>query len=480
MLSLEEYARLDGLGLAELVRRKEVTPRELADTAFAAVRKLNPKINAVLQQLEKESAAEIEAGLPDGPFRGVPFGIKELICHAKGVSLDMGSRLAKGCVFPHDTELMARFRRAGLVTVVTTQTPEFGYNPTTETVLHGPVRNPWDPTRSAGGSSGGSGAAVAAGILPLAHANDGGGSIRIPASCNGLVGLKPTRDRVPTGPDASDPLSGLAIEGAVTKTVRDAAAILDCIAGPDVGAPGFIAPPSRPFAEALARPTGRLRIAFTTRSPAGGTIDPACAAAVERTAKLLADQGHELVDAAPAYDWSAFLESQHVIWTAYTALSVEGVARLTGRKPSIENLEAVTLRCWEEGKRWSALDLLTAQQHCNDVSRAVGAFFEAHDLLLTPTLAQLPARLGTIDQNREDLSAHDWLELLFPYLPFTPLFNVTGQPAISLPLHEHDGVPVGVQLAGRMCAEETLLGVAARLEEAAPWSGRCPPIHAAA
>jgi amidase len=481
MLSLDEYARHDGLGLAELVRRREVTPRELVDTALTATRKLNPKINAVLQLLEKESAGEIEAGLPDGPFRGVPFALKELVIHAKGVRLDMGSRLAQGLTFPHDSELMARFRRAGLVTVGTTQTPEFGYNPTTETVLHGPVRNPWNPAHSAGGSSGGSGAAVAAGIFPLAHANDGGGSIRIPASCNGLVGLKPTRDRIPTGPDASDPLLGLTIEFAVTKSVRDAAALLDAVAGPDVGAPGFIAPPERPFAQALHARPRRLRIAFTTHTPFGARVDPACEAAVQRTAKLLADLGHELVEAAPAYDWAAFVDSQHVIWTAGTAWWIYGMSRLLGREPSAENLEAVTLDCWEAGRRWTALELLAAQQHCNDVSRSVGAFFVEHELLLTPTLARPPVRLGEIDQNRSGLGARAWLESLLPYLPFTPLFNVTGQPAISLPLHWTDGgLPIGVQLAGRMGAEATLLGVAAQLEEAAPWAGRRPPIHVAA
>src|SRR6185369_10770105 len=279
MISLHDYTSHDGLGLAELVARKEVTPDELIAAAFEAVAKVNPKINAVLHTLPRETAAEIRAGLPRGSFTGVPFMIKELVLHAKGVRCEMGSKLAKGFVPEADTELMARFRRAGLVLAGTTQTPEFGYNPTTETTAFGPVHNPWDLGRSPGGSSGGSGAAVAAGIVPIAHANDGGGSIRIPASCDGLVGLKPTRDRTPTGPDAADPLCGWGIELAVSKTVRDTAAILDAVSGPDVGAPGHPVPPARPFLEEVGAPTGRLRIAFSTRPASGRPIDPECVAA---------------------------------------------------------------------------------------------------------------------------------------------------------------------------------------------------------
>jgi amidase len=232
MISLNDYSSYDGLGLAALVARKEVTAKELLDAALTGVAKVNPQLNAVLQTLPEMAASEIASRPPSGPFAGVPFVIKELVLHAKGVRVDSGCRLAQGVIPDADTELMARFRRAGLVLMGTTQTPELGYNPTTETVLFGPVHNPWDLGRSAGGSSGGSGAAVAAGIVPVAHANDGGGSIRIPAACNGLVGLKPTRDRTPTGPDYADPLCGLAIEFAVTRTVRDAAALLDAVAGP--------------------------------------------------------------------------------------------------------------------------------------------------------------------------------------------------------------------------------------------------------
>jgi amidase len=481
MISLSDYSSYDGLGLAALVARKEVTPKELLEAALAGVAKVNPKINAVLQTLPEMAAAEIAARAPSGPFAGVPFVIKELVLHAKNVRLDSGCRLAQGMVPDADTELMARFRRAGLVLMGTTQTPELGYNPTTETVLHGPVHNPWDLGRSAGGSSGGSAAAVAAGILPVAHANDGGGSIRIPASCNGLVGLKPTRDRTPTGPDYADPLCGLAIEFAVTRTVRDAAALLDAVAGPDVGAPSMIAPPARPYANEVGAPAGRLRIAWTTTPASGEKIDPECVKAVHETVRTLEGLGHTLIEGGPKYDWDAFLDNIHPIWTAFTALSIDLAAKATGRKPSLDNLEAVTLACYEDGKRVTALELLYAQAHGNMLSRIVGAFFENVDALVTPVLARPPAPLGEINQNKAGMSAREWTRQIFPYLPFTPIFNTTGQPAISLPLYwTPAGLPIGVQIAGRFADEATLIRLASQLEQARPWAKRRPPVHVSA
>ncbi len=472
MLALSDYARHDGLGLAELVRRKDVKPEELLASALAAVEKVNPRLNAVLQTLPDE------IGVPGGPFAGVPFVIKELVLHAKNVRCDMGSRLAQGFVAPEDTELMVRFRRAGLVLAGTTQTPELGYNPTTETTLFGPVRNPWDLGRSAGGSSGGSAAAVAAGIVPIAHANDGGGSIRIPASCNGLVGLKPSRDRVPTGPDYSDPLCGLACEFVVTRSVRDAAALLDAVAGPDVGAPSHPVPPARPYRQEVGAKPGRLRIAWTTRPASGERIDAECERAVHETVKLLGELGHTMIEDAPPFDWNAFLENVHVLWTGYTASIVDALAAGMGRKPGLDTLEAVTLACYEEGKRFSAADLLNAMAHGNLVSRQVGAFFEKVDALVTPTIAALPARLGELDQNRRGMTAMEWTRQVFTYCPFTPLFNTTGQPAVSLPLHwSAGGVPLGVQLAGRFGDEAMLLRLAAQLEEGCPWAGKRPPVH---
>ena len=481
MLSLQDYTSRDGLGLADLVARKEVKPEELLEAALSAVEKVNPKINAVLQTLPDPARAEIRRGLPEGPFRGVPFLIKELVLHAKNVRCDMGSKLAQGMVPTEDTELMARFRRAGLLLAGTTQTPELGYNPTTETVLFGPVHNPWDLGRSAGGSSGGSGAAVAAGIVPIAHANDGGGSIRIPASCDGLVGLKPTRDRVPTGPDYSDPLCGLAIEFAVTRSVRDAAALLDAVAGPDVGAPSHPVPPPRPWREAIGAKVKPMRIAWTVTPASGERVDPECEKAVHETVRALTELGHTLIEDAPRYDWDIFLKNVHVIWTGFTVLSVEGVCAALGRKPGPDNLEAVTLACYEDGKRFSTLDLLNSMAHGNTLSRQVGAFFEKVDALVTPTLARPPAPLGELNQNRKGMTAMEWTRQVFGYVPFTPLFNSTGQPAVSLPLHwSAGGLPIGVQIAGRFGDETTVLQLAAQLEQARPWKDKRPKVHAAA
>lgn len=481
MISLKDYASHDGLGLAELVARKQVKPEELIEAALAAVEKVNPKLNAVLQTLPDEARAEIAKGLPNAPFAGVPFMIKELVLHAKGVRCDQGSKLAQGFVPAEDTNLMARFRRAGLVLAGTTQTPEFGYNPTTETVLFGPVHNPWNQGRSAGGSSGGSGAAVAAGIVPLAHGNDGGGSIRIPAACNGLVGLKPTRDRTPTGPDYADPLCGLAIEFALTRSVRDAAALLDCVAGPDVGAPSHPVPPPRPYREEVGANPGKLRIACTVTPASGQKVDPECDKAVRETVKLLQDAGHTVAEDSPKYNWDEFLDKVHVIWAVFGAISADAVAQAMGRKPGPDNLESVTWSCYQDGKRYSALDLLDSMNHNNVLSRMVGAFFEKYDLLITPTIAQPPAKLGELNQNRPGMSAKEWTRQVFAYCPFTPLFNGTGNPAISLPLHwSADGLPIGVQIVGKFGDESTLFRVASQLEQARPWANRRPPLHAGA
>ena len=443
---------------------------------MVVISKVNPKLNAVLQKVPATAKAEIAAGLPNGPFTGVPFVIKELVLHAKGVQFDSGSRLEQGTIAEADTELMARFRRVGLILVGTTQTPELGYNPTTETVLHGPVHNPWDTGRSAGGSSGGSGAAVAAGIVPIAHANDGGGSIRIPASCSGLVGLKPTRDRIPTGPDYAEPLCGLAIEFAVTRSVRDAAVLLDAVAGPDTGAPGHSVPPHHPYRQDLTTPPGKLRIAWTTTPASKERIDPEGEKAVHETVKSLGKLGHTMIEAAPSYDWDQFLENAHVIWAAFNPLSVEVSARSSKRKPSRDTLEAVTLACYEDGRRRSALDLLYAQAHNNELSGKVGAFFETVDAFVTPTIARPPA-LGELNQNAE-MTAMEWTRQVFAYCPFRPLFNTTGQPAISLPLHwAACGLPIGVQIAGRFGDESMLICLAAQLEQASPWKDRRPPLH---
>ena len=480
MISLNDYAAYDGLGLADLVARKEVTPEELVSTAVAAIDKVNPRLNAVLQILAEQASAEARGDLPQGPFRGVPFLIKELVLHAKNVRCDMGSRLAQGYVPGSDSELMARFRRAGFVLSGTTQTPELGYNPTTETTLFGPVHNPWRAGHSAGGSSGGSAASVAAGIVPLAHANDGGGSIRIPASCNGLFGLKPSRDRVPTGPDFSDPLCGLACEFVVSRSVRDSAALLDVVAGADVGAPSLPVPPVRPYAEEVGAPAGRLRIAWTTTPASGDKIDVECEKGVHATVRALEELGHDVIEDRPMYDWEEFLDKIHVIWTAYTASAVDDLAALMDRSPGPDTLEAVTLACYEDGKRRTAVELLGSMAHGNTLSRQVGAFFQNYDAFVSPILARPPAPHAEINQNRAGMTAMEWTRQVFSYVPFTPIFNTTGQPAVSLPMHwTPNDLPIGVQIAGRLGDEASLFRLAAQLEEARPWANKRPAVHVA-
>jgi amidase len=478
-MRLDEYASYDGLGLSELVSSGETTAEELRACALEGVARLNPELNAVLQVLEEASAAEARAP-QEGLFRGVPFLVKELICQPKDVPFRMGSRFTgAGVVHDYDTELMTRFRGAGLVTVGTTQTPEFGYNPTTETVAFGPVHNPWKAGHSPGGSSGGSGAAVAAGIVPVAHANDGGGSIRIPAACCGLVGLKPTRDRIPTGPDLSDPLFGLACEFVVSRSVRDSAALLDCVAGADPGAPGILPDSARSYAAELRESARPLRIAFTL-DPASSWVYPECRAALDSAIALLEELGHRVVEASPEYDWDRFIETVHVPWAVFNATTIDALAEQLDVKPSPENLEAVTFAVYEDGKRYSACDLQRALDYHYSVSRAFGRFFEDIDVLVTPTLSRPPVPHGELDQNDASLSARDWTEKLFEYVSYTPQFNTTGQPAVSLPLHWSDaGLPVGVQFAGRFGDEATLLRLAGQLEEARPWRARRPPRHVA-
>lgn len=480
MIGFEEYASLDGIGLAQLIGRGEVSAQEVVDTAIAAIEKMNPHVNAVLQFLPDAATATAQAGLPSGPFRGVPLLIKEIVLSAKGVRCESGSALAEGYVPKADTELMARFRGAGLVLCGTTRTPEFGYSPTTEPRFHGAVRNPWKAGHSPGGSSGGAGAAVAAGIVPIAHASDGGGSIRIPASCNGLVGLKPSRDLIPTGPDYGDLLYGLAAEFALTRTVRDTAALLDAVGGADIGAPGMPLPAPESYATAITRPPKPLRIAWTTQAGSGEQSASECQAAVHDTVQTLQELGHTLIEGAPRYDWEAFLKSTHLLQVSCLASGVASIAAELGRVPSPDNLEAVTFAMYEEGKRYTAIELTTALGQQNTVSRQVGAFFESVDMLLTPTMKLPPCRLGEFDQNSAVTSPWEWSQKIFSYVPFPAVFNTTGQPAISLPMHwSSAGLPIGVQLAGRFGDDATLLQLAAQLEQARPWKQRRPPIHVA-
>jgi len=477
-MNLGEFTKYDGLGLAELVKNKDVLPAELLEMAIKAVEKLNPKLNAVVKIFEENALEEIKQGLPSGAFEGVPFLFKELAIHAKNVPQSMGSRVAENSVFPVDSELMKRFRQAGFVTFGTTTTPEFGYNAATEAVLYGPTRSPWDLNYSPGGSSGGSAASVAAGIVPVAHANDGGGSIRIPASCSGLVGLKPTRGRIPAGPLNSEPLNGIAIEFALTKTVRDTAHLLDAVGGPDIGCYGSPANPEIAYKNVLDVPVRPLKIAWTAKPNSGVPVDEECLKALYETVQLCQELGHIVVEASPQYEQEPFANATLTIWTANIYKMIEGASRLTGKTPSEKNIEAAIWQCYQYGKELKASDLLDAINTNAMVSRQVGGFFTDYDILLSPTLATLPAKIGELNANNSSINAQEWTEQIFTYAPFTNLFNATGQPSISLPLKmSSTGLPIGMQFTGRFADEATLLQLAAQLEQALPWKNRKPGVH---
>ncbi|OCA87168.1 amidase [Pseudobacillus wudalianchiensis] len=474
-MKFSEYSIYDAVGLAELVKKKEVTPKELAEAAFKGIEKVNPAINAVVQILDKQVDKEIERGLHDGPFTGVPFLIKELGIQAAGVSISSGSRLLAGLVTPTDDELMTRFRKSGLLTVGTTTTPEFGYNFTTESVLHGPTRNPWNIERSAGGSSGGSAAAVAAGIVPIAHANDGAGSVRVPASYNGLIGFKPTRGRVPTGPNTSEPAYGRSSSFAITRSVRDTAALLDCVSGPDVGCYAWAERPKLPYKEEALRAPGRLRIAWSAQPQNQAPVNEEVVRVLHQTVKLCEELGHEVIEAAPVVDeeWHSLAALR--IKAAYTTAAINKASARLKRTPSEENLETAIWSAYQIGQSLKAAELLEAFDIQNRISRSVGEFFTHYDVLLTPTAAQLPPVIGELNMDAPDSDMKGFGKKIFRYFPFTRLFNTTGQPAVSLPLGwSASGLPIGMQFAGRFADEATLFRLAGQLEEACSWNTKTP------
>ncbi|WP_409464439.1 amidase [Amycolatopsis sp. GA6-003] len=475
-MRLDEYAALDATALAALIASGEVAAAEVAALAVEAIGKVDPELNAVA---DGPFDRPLEYAR-DGRFAGVPFAIKDLVLHAAGVPTRMGTRLlGKGVVPPEDTHLMERFRAAGLATLAVTTTPELGFNGNSEALAYGSTRNPWNTGHSAGGSSGGSAALVAAGALPIAHANDGGGSIRVPAACTGLVGLKPTRGRVPAGPDFSDPLYGMGVELAVTRTVRDTAALLDEVAVSCPGDPYVLAPPARPWLEEVGADPGRLRIAVHTESWSGSYVDPEVARAVEAVAEVLEAAGHHVERATPVFEWESFLHANQVLWSGFLAGAVAGIEEMTGVAAGPENLERTTWACVEYGRSLSAMELTAALGAMNVVSRVAGRFFTEYDLLLTPTTNTPALPLGRLDANAE-LAAGEWTRQLFDACSFTPLFNQTGAPAISLPLGQSvQGLPIGVQLGGPVCSESVLLRVAAFLEQAMPWEARRPAVHVA-
>jgi amidase len=477
-MNISDYSAQDGTGLAELIKTRTVSAAEVYSAAQEAIERVQPLINAAVS----EPFAEPLKYDPDGPLAGVPFGLKDLVCHSAGVRTRMGSRITgpDGVSFEQDTELMRRFRNAGLATAVLTATPEMGYNANTEPVINGSTRNPWDPSRSAGGSSGGSGALVAAGAVPVAHANDGGGSTRIPASYNGLVGLKPGRGQVSLAPDMQECLYGFASEFAVTRSVRDAARLLDQVAGWVPGEKYRLPSPSRPYSQELQSDLPPLRIAVHAESWAGTAVGAEVADAVDTVAVKLEELGHHVEAASPVFDWDQFMLAHYRIWAGFLAESVHGVSLISGLQPSSESLEATVLAGWEYGRGLTVLEMGEAAAIVNAISRVVGDFFQRYDVLLTPTTNTPALPLGYLNADDPTLSHEEWTRRIFDVVSFTPLFNLTGGPAISLPLATTaEGLPIGIQLAADHCQEGMLLALAGQLEEALPWEQRRPAIHAA-
>ncbi len=477
MAGFEDYEAYDGLGLAELVRAKQVAPTDLLEAAIARVERRNPALNAVVHKMYDAARRAIADGLPEGPFTGVPYMLKDLGAFAAGVPTTGGSRLFADFVPDHDSHLTERCRAAGLVIMAKTNTPEMGISPACEPVLYGPARNPWNPARSCGGSSGGAAVAVAAGLVPMAQGSDGGGSIRIPAANCGLFGLKPTRARNPAGPTLGEGWSGLSTAHALTRSVRDSAALLDATSGPAPGDPYWAPPPERPFLDEVGADPGVLRVALSTTAGNGAAVHPECVRAAQAAATLCTALGHTVEEAAPELDMELAIRSMRTIWAASLWVAVETRYRALGRAADGHGLETITWLLAQEGRAQSAADYARALPVMHGIGRACARFFEDYDLLLTPTLAQPPWPLGTIDMMGADIEAY--FEALYAHMPFTAQFNASGQPAVSLPLHwSADGLPVGVQFVGRFGDEATLLRLSAQLEAARPWADRRPALEA--
>jgi amidase len=476
-VELRDYAGQDAVGLADLVRAGEVTALEVEGTARRAIEAVDPALHATVGDLLEPA----DGGVGDGPLAGVPFALKDVAPHLRGQIVQYGSRwTGDGLSAQHDSYLGRRFRAAGLRVIARSRSPEFAFNATTEPKAHGPTHNPWDVTRSAGGSSGGAAALVAARALPIAHATDAAGSIRIPSSLCGVVGMKPTRSRIPIAPNVWESVHGLAHDFVIARTLRDVAAALDALHGPVPGDKYLIPPPARHYVAELGADPGRLRIRWTADAWSGCPVAPECRAAVEATARALDAAGHDVAKGTPAIDAEELQRTLLTIWAVALAQRAAVLEQALGRPPSAETVEGVTMAMIERGNATSAVELLDSYGGCNAVSRSIGAFFETADVLVLPSTGRPAWRLGELNQDDTSARPEAWIAKLFDeYCPFTAMFNITGQPAISLPLAWTDvGLPIGVQLVGRFAAEATLLRLACQLEALFPWVDRIPPVAA--
>ena len=465
---------------AQLVRSGEVSARELVEESLAEIERLNGDLNAVVM-LSAERALEEADAVQSGdarPLAGVPILIKDLGAVTEGIRTTAGMAALDEWIPSHDSATVRRLREAGAIVVGKTNLPELGILPVSEPDRFGPARNPWDTSRTPGGSSGGSAAAVAAGMVALAHGNDGGGSLRIPASCCGLVGLKPTRGRISWGPHASEVVSGFATEGALARTVYDSALALDILAGYEPGDPYWAPPPSAPFVEAPAREPGSLRIAFVTDSPNGVPVDEECVTATRAAAALLESLGHQVQEVEIQAD-EAYVENFVKVWIGGTEHGIRMYERATGQRIDVERLEPLTRQMYEIAQGVTATDFLDAFAWLQGYARQIVSMWGAIDVLLTPTLALPPIEIGWL-RPKDGEPPIQMLMNSANWVPFTPVWNVTGQPAVSLPLHQSEaGLPIGVQLVGPPAGEELLLSLSAQLETALPWAERRPALAAA-
>lgn len=469
-----ELAALDATAQAALVRAGELAARELVEAAIERIEALNPQLNAVVTPLYERALARVDTAT--GPFAGVPYLLKDLIVEVAGTRFTEGSAYLDGCTSTVDSALVTRLERAGLVIVGRTNAPEFGMAPTTEPVLHGATRNPWDVTRSTSGSSGGSAAAVAARLVPAAHANDLGGSIRYPASACGVFGLKPTRGRVSLAPLYGDAIAGWAVEHAVTRTVRDSAALLDVESGPEIGDPYVAPPPDRPYVDEVATPPGKLRIAFSSRTASGNPAHPDCLAALDDAVALFGELGHELVEADLPEIGPEVGASIGTVFNAATAWILDHWIRRLGRQPVDGELEPLTRAYWEAGRTVSAAAYMHAIEMLQRYARTVAHFLTSYDGWLTPTLSTPPLLLGEITSTQDEpmrALERGGQTVDYPHV----VANITGNPAMSVPLWWNaDGLPIGVHVLGRYGDEATLFRLAGQLEEARPWAQRVAPV----
>lgn len=474
---MKEYAEYDALGLAHLVATKQVSASELLDAAVTRAEKAQAKLNCFASIFPEIAKKQIYEGLPQGPFTGVPFPTKDLAVEIQGAPLTNGSRTFAGFIAEKDSEITVRYRNAGLTLFGATTSPEFGLTTSTESILHGQTANPWNVEHTSGGSSGGASAAVAAGVVPLAQASDGGGSIRIPAACTGLFGLKPSRGRTPFGPDKTEGWNGMSTIHCVSRSVRDSAALLDATHGIEVGS-RYVAPePCDNFINALDRDPEFLRIILWTEAPNGTKPDADAQAGLEATCKLLESLGHDVIEASPKLDGDALGKATLMTISGSIGMVMEQISKDLGRELTPDDMEKVTWRMMEFGKTIPMIEFAKANEAANVAAITLERFLDDNlcDMILAPTLSRAPDKLGVLSLSPDDMD--QYTEAVSTFAPWCPIFNQTGTPAMSVPLHWTDsGLPLGMMFGARCGDEWALLQLAGQLERAAPWAHRRPGV----